>query len=76
MTAQRKRDSLVWGVILIALGTIFLLDRLGLDAWDAVWKFWPVILIVWGASKVLDGLKERNRDQAAKTGSTDRPEGA
>ncbi len=76
MTAQRKRDSLVWGIVLIALGGVFLLDRLGLDAWDAVWKFWPVILIVWGASKVLDGLKERNRDQAAKPGSTGRPEGA
>ncbi len=73
MTAQRKRDSLVWGIVLIALGGVFLLDRLGLDAWDAVWKYWPVILIVWGASKVLDGLKERGKDQAAKPGAT-RPE--
>jgi hypothetical protein len=74
MTARRKHDSLVWGIILIALGTIFLLDRLGLDAWDAVWRFWPAILIFWGASKVFDGLKERNRDQAAKAGTANRPE--
>lgn len=72
MTAQRKRDSLVWGIVLIALGTIFLLDRFGLDAWDAVWKFWPVILIVWGASKLFDGLKER--DRAPKAQPPDRPE--
>jgi len=74
MTAQRKRDTLVWGIILIALGTIFLLDRLGLDAWDAVWKFWPVILIVWGGSKLFYGLKEGRRDQTAKPQSPDRPE--
>lgn len=74
MTARRKRDSLVWGIVLIALGTIFLLDRLGLDAWDAVWRFWPVILIVWGASKIFDGLKERNLDRAAKAETTSRPE--
>jgi hypothetical protein len=74
MTAQRKRDSLVWGIILIALGTVFLLDRLGLDAWDAVWRFWPVILIVWGASKLFDGLKQRNRDQAPKSETPGRPE--
>ena len=74
MTARRKRDSLVWGIILIALGLVFLLDRLGLDAWDVVWRFWPAILIVWGASKIVDGLKERSREQAAKSGSIDRPE--
>lgn len=74
MTAQRKRDSLVWGIVLIALGLVFLLDRLGLDAWDAVWKFWPAILIVWGGSKVLAGLKERNRTEEAKPETPDRPE--
>jgi hypothetical protein len=72
MTAKRKRDSLVWGIILIALGTIFLLDRFGLDVWDTVWKFWPVILILWGASKLFDGLKER--DRTPKVQPPDRPE--
>jgi hypothetical protein len=61
MTAQRKRDSLVWGIMLIVVGAIFLLDRFGLDAWDTAWKFWPVILIVWGASKLWGGLKDRDR---------------
>jgi hypothetical protein len=74
MTAKRKRDSLVWGIILIALGTVFLLDRLGLDAWDTLWRLWPVILIVWGASKVLDGLKARTPSQAGDTQPPDRPE--
>ena len=49
MADQRKSDSLFWGVILIASGVIFLLEKFDVDAWDYVWKFWPVILIVWGA---------------------------
>ncbi len=74
MTAQRKRDSLVWGIILIALGGVFLLDRLGMDIWDFVWKFWPVILIVWGASKLLAGLKGRTPEGPSKSETPGRPE--
>jgi hypothetical protein len=72
MTAQRKRDSLVWGIILIAVGSIFLLDRLGLDLWDTAWKFWPVILILWGASKLIGGLKDRPRVGSAASKPLDR----
>ncbi len=60
MADKRKGNSLVWGVILIIFGFIFLLDQFNVDIWDAVWRFWPVILIVWGANKLWLGLKERN----------------
>jgi uncharacterized membrane protein HdeD (DUF308 family) len=59
MADHRKRDSLFWGILLIAAGVIFLLEKLDVHAWDYVWKFWPVILIVWGASKLLAGLQEK-----------------
>jgi len=74
MTAQRKRDSLVWGIILIAVGIVFLLERLGIDLWDKAWRFWPVILIVWGASKLIAGLKDRSGPPAAPPKTPDRPE--
>lgn len=60
MADKRKGNSLVWGVILIIFGFIFLLDQFDVDIWDAVWRFWPVILIIWGANKLWLGLKERN----------------
>jgi hypothetical protein len=60
MANQKKGNSLVWGIILIAFGVIFLLEQFDVDVWDAVWRFWPVILIVWGANKLWLGLKERN----------------
>ncbi len=60
MADKKKGNSLVWGVILIIFGFIFLLDQFNVDVWDAVWRFWPVILIIWGANKLWLGIKERN----------------
>jgi len=60
MATKTRNDSLVWGVILIVVGAIFLLEQFDIDLFDQVWRFWPVILIVWGANKLWLGLKERN----------------
>jgi len=60
MAKQKHRDSLIWGIILIVLGGIFLLEQFNIDVWDEVWRFWPVILIIWGANKLYLGLKERS----------------
>jgi hypothetical protein len=65
MADPKKGNSLVWGVILIVLGFLFLLDQFNVDIWDAVWRFWPVVLIVWGANKLWLGLKERNERSEA-----------
>lgn len=60
MSRHRRKDPLVWGLILIAIGAIFLLQNfVGFDAWDYVWKLWPLVLIIWGAQKLLDGLQSR-----------------
>ena len=64
MAEHKKGNSLVWGIILIIFGFLFLLDQFDIDVWRAVWRFWPVILIVWGANKLWLGLKERNEHQA------------
>jgi hypothetical protein len=65
--SHRHRDRLVWGVVLIAVGVIFLLQNvMGLEVWDTAWKFWPLILILWGAQKLIDGLqKPKDRNEPA-----------
>jgi putative Mn2+ efflux pump MntP len=60
MANQKKGNSLVWGVVLIIVGAIILLEQLDIDVFDHVWRFWPVILIIWGANKLWLGLKEKN----------------
>jgi hypothetical protein len=59
MARQKKGDSLIWGIILIIVGAIFLLQQFNVDIFDQVWRFWPLILIIWGANKLYLGLKER-----------------
>lgn len=65
MTRQKRADTLVWGVILIAIGSIFLLETLHIRVWHYFWHYfwrlWPAIFIVWGASKIYYGLKERDK---------------
>ena len=60
MAKQRKSDTLVWGIILIVIGVDLPARQFDVDVWDSVWRFWPLILIVWGANKLYLGLKERN----------------
>jgi hypothetical protein len=57
--AKKQRDALVWGIILIIVGLIFILDNFNVDIWDYVARLWPVALIVWGAWKLYFGIKER-----------------
>jgi hypothetical protein len=64
MSPQRKKDSLIWGAILIIVGAIFFLENFHIDVWNYVWKLWPVALIVWGALKLVAGLRE-GRDRSA-----------
>jgi membrane-bound ClpP family serine protease len=56
--AQKSRTEqrrYVWGVILIALGAIFLVQELfNIQVFSAIVKFWPVLLILWGVSVISD----------------------
>jgi hypothetical protein len=55
--------NVVVGVTIMAVGLVLLLDRFGLTAaWDLL-KFWPVVLVLFGASVAVQSL--RRRDPAA-----------
>lgn len=52
---DRHYPSLVWPVILITVGVVFLLSNLGIlkvNFWD-LWRLWPVILILAGLEIIL-----------------------
>jgi DUF4097 and DUF4098 domain-containing protein YvlB len=57
-TGGRRRSSLFAGLLLVLLGVIFLIDiydpalRLG----HLIAVYWPVLLILWGAAKLIDYL--------------------
>ena len=56
------RRNLIWGIILIGIGVIFLLSN-----WDIIpdiWESWPIILIVIGVALI---LVARRKEEEKKT---------
>jgi predicted membrane protein len=51
----RPRGIAAWlpGAILIGMGTLFLLDHMGIINANAIWNYWPLILILVGLGKVI-----------------------
>ena len=50
-----KTKHLFWGILFISIGLLWLLDhfmQLFVD-WNYLWKLWPVVIILWGASLMI-----------------------
>jgi hypothetical protein len=47
-----KFSNIFWGVILIFIGVLFILQNLNVIHfnWIHLWRLWPVILVLWGVS--------------------------
>lgn len=46
-----RRGSLVWPIVLISLGIVFLLDNMGVvdwDVWSMIIRLWPLLLVTAG----------------------------
>ncbi len=56
-----KTKNLVWGIILVFIGGIFLLENFDVIefSWRHIWRFWPVILILIGVN-ILFTRSEKN----------------
>lgn len=48
------RSGVLFGVIIVAVGCLLLLDNLGIFRFRDIWQYWPVLLIAWGVSRVID----------------------
>ncbi|HET6273463.1 MAG TPA: DUF5668 domain-containing protein [Bacteroidota bacterium] len=49
-----NRSNVWWGIILILMGVLFMLDNMEvLDFGDTIRTYWPVFLVVWGLQLVL-----------------------
>ncbi|MDI6779549.1 MAG: cell wall-active antibiotics response protein LiaF [Bacteroidota bacterium] len=47
-------QNLFWGILLILLGLLFLLDNMGVaDFGEVIKTYWPVIIILWGIHLLL-----------------------
>jgi hypothetical protein len=67
-----KTEKIVWGMILIFTGSIFLLDNFNVIDfyWGSVWRFWPVIFILVGANMLLSRFGNKKAVPAMVAGIT------
>jgi membrane protein DedA with SNARE-associated domain len=59
---EYHRGSVIWGLIFIVLGVLFLLDQLDVFDLKAAYIF-PVVLIVIGATFLVSGAASRRRTE-------------
>ena len=53
---QRVVGVSIWGIFLLFLGVVFLLQTLNVlrwGLWGTLWRFWPVLIIVIGLGILL-----------------------
>lgn len=50
---HQRRDQLLWGLSLVAIGVLFLLDRLDAVDLPGLWQYWPVWVALIGVARLL-----------------------
>jgi hypothetical protein len=54
---QGGYHGIIWGGAVCLVGVFLLLDHLGYVSADRLWRFWPMLLIVAGATNLTEGGK-------------------
>jgi DUF4097 and DUF4098 domain-containing protein YvlB len=54
-----RRGSIFWALTLIGVGVIFLWENFNplIHPWQVIAKFWPILIIFWGLSKLVDYIQ-------------------
>jgi DUF4097 and DUF4098 domain-containing protein YvlB len=55
-TLHHHRGSIFWALTLIGIGVLFLYQNFNSDVrpWHLIAKYWPLLVIFWGLSKLVD----------------------
>ena len=66
-TYTHRRGSIFWALILIAVGGLFLAHNFdpSLQPWHLIAKYWPILIIFWGISKLIDYLHAQAHPETA-----------
>ena len=58
-TYMYRRGSIFWALTLIGVGAIFLWQNFNpsIHPWQVIAKFWPILIIFWGLSKLVDYIR-------------------
>jgi len=54
LRARSGSSGILVGGVIVIIGLLLLLDNLGIVRFHDVWRYWPVLLIVWGGARCLE----------------------
>lgn len=59
--SRSNRDTLVWGVIILVIGSLFLLRNVGVNirVWELLGTYWPAVLILIGVKNIFLYFRSR-----------------
>jgi DUF4097 and DUF4098 domain-containing protein YvlB len=62
-----RRGSIFWALTLIGVGVIFLWQNFNpaIHPWQIIGKFWPILIIFWGLSKLIDYMQAQAHPETA-----------
>jgi Toastrack DUF4097/LiaI-LiaF-like transmembrane region len=66
-TYRHHRGSIFWALTLIGIGILFLYQNFNpaVRPWHLIAKYWPVLIIFWGLSKLIDYFHARSHPENA-----------
>lgn len=66
-TPKSRRGSIFGALLLITIGGLFLYANMdpGFPVWALLARYWPVLIIFWGLSKLVDYFRLRGTPEAA-----------
>ncbi len=51
---RRSSGHLVIGFVILGIGIIFLIENImGIEVWEKVWPFWPILFLLWGLTEII-----------------------
>lgn len=56
-SSAEAKGSIFWGILLIALGVIFLLANFEIILYENIFDFWPLVIIVIGLKLIIDAFR-------------------
>ncbi|MGH9431449.1 MAG: DUF4097 family beta strand repeat-containing protein [Terriglobia bacterium] len=65
--ASYRRGSIFWALTLIGVGFIFLYQNFNpaVHPWTLLARYWPILIIFWGISKLIDYIQASRDPQSA-----------
>lgn len=55
-----RRRALLWGIFLIAIGGLLMMDRFGVFESEPWWRYAPLILVLFGINRIISSKKAKH----------------